>query len=114
MRVRGATDTDPNIRRAASEGLRGIVKTSPEQVWPILDLLRADSSLYVKKSVANVLRNASAKHPDQVLRVCRRWLTYGDTNTNWIVNDGLRTLRTTHAADVDEVWARRALLANER
>src|SRR6185295_2462204 len=31
---RWARDGDANVRRAASEGLRGIVKVDPEAVWP--------------------------------------------------------------------------------
>ncbi|HEX4823203.1 MAG TPA: hypothetical protein VFV19_02715 [Candidatus Polarisedimenticolaceae bacterium] len=49
------------------EGLRGIVKVDPQSVGPVLEDLRADPQLYVKKSVANVLRNASTKHPDFAL-----------------------------------------------
>src|SRR5438309_611887 len=46
---------DENIRRASSEGLRGTARLAPLSVLPILEALRADSSLYVKKSVANIL-----------------------------------------------------------
>ena len=91
---------DPNVRRAASEGLRGIVKVQPALVWPVLERLKADADLYVKKSVANVLRNASAKHPDAVLALCRRWMQTDDRNTRWIVQDGLRKLKGTHPREV--------------
>ena len=60
---RWAKDHDANVRRAASEGVRGIVKVDPQAVLPILETLRTDPELYVRKSVANVLRNASGKHP---------------------------------------------------
>ena len=91
---RWAKSEDPNVRRAASEGLRGIVKEDPQAVAPILETLRADPELYVKKSVANVLRNASAKHPDFVLGVCRRWARSKNRHTRWIVKDGLRRVKT--------------------
>jgi 3-methyladenine DNA glycosylase AlkC len=102
---RWAKDRDANVRRAASEGLRGLVKTDPEAVRPVIDTLRADPELYVKKSVANVLRNASGKHPDFVLGVCRRWGRSTDPHTRWIVNDGLRKLRSSRPRDVAALLA---------
>src|SRR3954470_15771194 len=38
-----AKDKNANVRRAASEGLRGIVKIDPELVLPVLEMLNADS-----------------------------------------------------------------------
>src|SRR6266571_3662490 len=55
------------IATATSEGLRGIIKSDPQAVRPVLEMLRSDSESYVKKSVANLLRNASSKHPEFVL-----------------------------------------------
>lgn len=69
--LRWAKGRDANVRRAASEGLRGLVKSDPEGVGKVIALLRADSDLYVKKSVANVLRNASIRQKDFVLKLCR-------------------------------------------
>src|SRR5262245_49950743 len=46
--LRWSSDSDPNIRRAACEGLRGLVRASPESVEPILAALRADESVYVR------------------------------------------------------------------
>src|SRR5262245_8439767 len=59
-----AKHPDPNIRRCASEGLRGVARKNPELVLPVLARLKADPNIYVKKSVANVLRNAGNYHPD--------------------------------------------------
>lgn len=98
-----AKDANPRIRRAASEGLRGIVKQSPELVWPVLEHLCADPDLYVKKSVANVLRNASGHYPSEVLALCSTWVQAADVNTLWIVKDALRKLRATHPADVERI-----------
>ena len=94
---------DPNIRRAASEGLRGIVKQSPEIVWPILQVLNADGNLYVKKSVANILRNASNRYPDEVLTICRKWVKSQNRDTHWIVKEGLRKLRASRPSDVETI-----------
>lgn len=88
-----AKDRDANVRRAASEGLRGLVKIDPRAVQPVLEILRADSESYVKKSVANVLRNASGKHPEFVIDVCAQWARSRHPDTNWIVKEGLRKLK---------------------
>jgi 3-methyladenine DNA glycosylase AlkC len=100
-----AKDKDNNVRRTASEGLRGIVKLDPEGVRPIIESLCADSDLYVKKSVANVLRNASGKHAEFVLTLCRQWARSKDKHTQWIVKDGLRKLSVSHPREVDAILA---------
>ena len=97
---RWAKDHDANVRRAASEGLRGIVKVDPQAVQRILETLRTDPELYVKKSVANVLRNASGKHPEFVLNICRNWSRSTNPHTGWIVKEGLRKLKASRRRDV--------------
>ena len=97
---RWAKARDSNVRRAASEGLRGIVKLDPQGVRPVIETLRADPELYVKKSVANILRNASAKHPEFVLRVCRHWARSRNPHTRWILTDGLRKLKDSRPREV--------------
>jgi 3-methyladenine DNA glycosylase AlkC len=64
--------------------------------------------LYVQKSVANVLRNASGKHPDFVLDVCRQWARSSDPHTKWIVKDGLRKLKVSRPRDVAAVLGSQA------
>jgi 3-methyladenine DNA glycosylase AlkC len=100
---RMARDVDPNVRRAASEGLRGLVKKAPEEVRTVLEILKADPDRYVQKSVANVLRNASAKHPEFVLRLCEEWWATGALHTRWVVRDGLRKLKTVRPDDVASI-----------
>ena len=102
---RCAKSPDLNLGRVASEGLRGIVKVDPQAVRPVLEILRGDPELYVKKSVANVLRNASAKHPDFVLEVCREWAKSSSPHTGWIVKDGLRKLKNTRPREVASILA---------
>ena len=96
-------DGDANVRRTASEGLRHMARNYPAKVLPVLENLKADASLYVRKSVANVLRNAGNYDPDFVLSVCSRWASAHDRNTNWIIKDGLRKLKTTRPADVAQI-----------
>jgi 3-methyladenine DNA glycosylase AlkD len=68
-------------------------RRTPDAVVAVLELLRGDADSYVRKSVANVLRNAGKRHPAFILNICRRWATVGDPHTDWIVKDGLRQLR---------------------
>ncbi len=87
-----AHDVSSNLRRLASEGLRGVVRINPSAVLPVLELLRSDSNPYVKKSVANLLRDASVKHTAFVLQTCKRWALSPDPHTKWIVRHGLKKL----------------------
>jgi 3-methyladenine DNA glycosylase AlkC len=89
-----------HVRRLASEGSRprlpwGIALTSlkkdPTPILPILENLKADPSLYVRKSVANNINDISKDHPELVLEIAQKW--YGhNKNTNWIIKRGIRTL----------------------
>ena len=89
-----------HIRRLASEGCRPrlpwgralvALKINPEPLRPILDALRTDNSLYVRKSVANNLNDISKDHPEWVLDWCIQ--RHGQSvETDWIIKHGLRTL----------------------
>ncbi|MGV3774079.1 MAG: DNA alkylation repair protein [Verrucomicrobiales bacterium] len=93
-------DRDEAVRRLASEGCRprlpwsfqlGELITNPEPVAPILENLKADPSLYVRKSVANHLNDITRDHPEWTLAKLRSWdLT--NSHTAWIAKRGLRTL----------------------
>lgn len=100
-----ADDPDPNVRRCASEGLRGVTRKEPDIVFPVLAKLKADSDLYVKKSVANVLRNAGNYHADKVFDLCRKWATNANANTSWIIKDGLRKLKIKYPNEVEAILA---------
>ncbi len=93
-------DPDEHVRRLASEGcrprlpwsfkLRGLI-VDPSPVLPILDNLRADPSLYVRKSVANHLNDITKDHPDWVLERIGDW-DLREERTAWIAKRALRTL----------------------
>jgi 3-methyladenine DNA glycosylase AlkC len=99
MREWSASD-DEHVRRLASEGcrprlpwglrLRSLV-ADPRPTLPILETLRADPSLYVRKSVANHLNDIAKDHPDVVLELVSAW-DRRDARTAWIVKHALRTL----------------------
>ena len=89
-----------HVRRLASEGCRPALpwgqaltrfKKDPSLVLGILDRLKEDPSLYVRKSVANNLNDISKTHPDLVAQIAADW--YGKNEyTDWIVKHGCRTL----------------------
>jgi 3-methyladenine DNA glycosylase AlkC len=93
-------DPDEHVRRLASEGCRPRLPWSfrldalvadPSPVAPILHTLRADPSLYVRKSVANHLNDISKDHPEWVLEILAGW-DLGQSHSAWIVKRALRTL----------------------
>lgn len=88
------------VRRFASEGCRPRLPwamvlpkfiVDPTPVLEVLELLRDDESLFVRRSVANNLNDISKDHPDVALDTAIRWYGYSD-RTNWVVKHGLRTL----------------------
>lgn len=93
---------NPNehVRRLASEGCRPrlpwgqalvLFKNDPTPIIEVLELLQADPSLYVRKSVANNLNDIAKDHPELVVAIAKRWLGK-DPLTDWIVRHGCRTL----------------------
>lgn len=95
-----ASHSNEHIRRLASEGCRPrlpwgqslpIFKRDPAPVLQVLELLKADPALYVRKSVANNLNDIAKDHPQLVLRTAKSWIgTHPDTD--WIVRHACRTM----------------------
>lgn len=95
-----AKHENEHVRRLASEGCRPRLpwamalpafKQDPAPVLPILELLKADPSEYVRRSVANNLNDISKDHPDVVLEVAQRWLGKA-APTDALVKHACRTL----------------------
>ena len=89
-----------HVRRLASEGCRPRLpwsialpafKKDPSKILPILEILKADASEYVRKSVANNLNDISKDHPELVLEIAKKWKG-NNKNTNWIVKHACRTM----------------------
>lgn len=80
--LKWAKSNNPNIRRVSSEGLRGVARKNPDLVLSILEMLKSDKSLYVKKSVVALLRAISKKHPEFVINLCRKWIGSKDKIQN--------------------------------
>lgn len=90
-----------HVRRLSAEGTRprGVwmphveaFKKDPSEVLKILEKLKADNSLYVRKAVANNLNDISKDHPDTVIKIGKQWLKANNKETNWIVKHACRTL----------------------
>jgi len=98
--LRWAEDADEQVRRLASEGarprlpwgqqLRSLVD-DPRPAFPILETLRADPSLYVRKSVANHLNDIAKDNAELMLDLVESW-DLSRPETKWIVQHGLRSL----------------------
>lgn len=89
-----------NVRRFSSEGcrpklpwgmaLKSLIK-NPSPILPILENLKADKSLFVRKSVANNLNDISKDHPELVIETAKRWQNKNE-HTQWIIKHACRTL----------------------
>lgn len=99
MHVWSRSDNEHH-RRLASEGCRPRLpwasalnrfKQDPSPILPILETLKADPSLYVRKSVANNLNDIGKDHPQTLLKLATRW--HGQhPHTDWIVKHACRNL----------------------
>lgn len=94
-------DPSEHVRRLASEGsrprlpwglrLQSLVQ-NPDPTGPILDALRDDPSLYVRKSVANHLNDITKDHPHWVLERLTTWDITATHHRHWIAKHACRTL----------------------
>ena len=94
-------DSNEHVRRLASEGsrprlpwglrLQALVQ-NPEPTGRILDALRDDPALYVRKSVANHLNDITKDHPHWVLDRLSAWDISQTTHRSWIAKHACRTL----------------------
>jgi 3-methyladenine DNA glycosylase AlkC len=95
-----ASDKDHHVRRLASEGSRPRLPWSfkldqvikdPSLTYPILEILKDDKELYVRKSVANHLNDISKEHPGFLLDIIKTWKGKSP-HTDWILKHASRTL----------------------
>lgn len=96
-----ARDENYHVRRWASEGIRPYlpwalrVVLPPDDVIEVLELLHADSTRFVTRSVANTLNDLSKDHPDLVLTTLKRWKKLKKQEAaelEWMTAHALRTL----------------------
>lgn len=95
-----AADPSPHVRRLVSEGTRPRLpwaprlrafQRDPAPVIELLQLLKDDPELYVRRSVANNLNDIGKDHPALLVDVARRWLRDASPERRWIVNHALRS-----------------------
>jgi 3-methyladenine DNA glycosylase AlkC len=95
-----ARDPSEHVRRLVSEGTRPRLpwaprlrafQKDPRPVLELLELLKDDPSLYVRRSVANNLNDIGKDHPRVLTAVAKRWLRGASAERRWIVNHALRS-----------------------
>jgi 3-methyladenine DNA glycosylase AlkC len=93
-------DPSEDVRRLVSEGTRPRLpwaprlrrfQLDPSPVLELLELLKDDPSLYVRRSVANNLNDIGKDHPDLLVATCRRWLARPTAARRWLVRHALRS-----------------------
>lgn len=92
-------DRDPHVRRLCSEGARprlpwairipGFI-ADPRPVLPILEALKDDPELYVRRSVANHLGDIAKDHATLVFDICERWLEGASRERKWLIRHAVR------------------------
>lgn len=92
---------DEHVRRLVSEGTRprlpwgkrlnGFIE-DPSPIFPLLEKLKHDPSLYVRRSVANNLNDISKDHPERVITFLTAWSKDRNEHIDWIIKHALRTL----------------------
>ena len=95
-----ATDPSVHVRRLVSEGSRPrlpwagrlrLFQADPTPVLALLELLKDDPELYVRRSVANNLNDIGKDHPDLLTRTAQAWLQDATPQRSWIVGHALRS-----------------------
>ena len=92
-------DANRHIRRLVSEGTRpklpwgkrlpAIIK-DPSPIIPLLTHLKDDSSLYVRRSVANSLGDIAKDHPDLVFDLLESWVNAANDDVKWLIRHAVR------------------------
>lgn len=95
-----ASDPSPHVRRLVSEGTRPRLpwaprlrefQKDPRPVFSLLELLKDDQELYVRRSVANNLNDIGKDHPSLLVDTARRWLIDAPDERRWLVHHALRS-----------------------
>lgn len=93
------SDSSAHVRRLCSEGTRPRLPwavrlpafiANPALALPILEALKDDADLYVRRSVANHLGDIAKDHVDWACAVCERWLAGASNDRKWLIRHALR------------------------
>lgn len=92
-------DKNPHVRRLSSEGTRPRLPWAmkipsftidPSPSIPILESLKNDPELYVRRSVANHLGDIGKDNIDILLETCEKWLDGASKELKWVIRHALR------------------------
>jgi 3-methyladenine DNA glycosylase AlkC len=93
-------DPNPHVRRLVSEGTRPRLPWAPRlqrfvldptPVLELLELLKDDPALYVRRSVANNLNDIGKDHPDVLVDTCAAWASDAGDERWWVIRHALRS-----------------------
>ncbi|MEN1760370.1 DNA alkylation repair protein [Anoxynatronum sibiricum] len=96
-----ATSPNFHLRRLASEGLRPKLPWAtkldtfihhPQPVFAILELLKEDEVMFVKKSVANHLTDWLKVNREPTVELIKRWSKSDHKHTKWIIKRATRKI----------------------
>lgn len=96
-----AGDANPHVRRLVSEGTRPRLPwtmqlkpfiADPRPVLALLEKLKTDPVLMVRRSVANNLNDIAKDNPDWVVKTLQRWSKIQNEGTRWLIRHAARTL----------------------
>lgn len=92
-------DKNVHVRRLSSEGCRPRLPWSekldefikdPAPIIPILENLKEDRSMFVKKSVANSVNDILKDNYGQGIKLLKEWSKSKNPDTKWIIKHALR------------------------
>jgi 3-methyladenine DNA glycosylase AlkC len=95
-----AFDSNAHVRRLVSEGTRPRLpwaprlrafQDDPRPVLELLDILKDDPELFVRRSVANNLTDIGKDNPAALIETCRRWMRDASPQRSWLVRHALRS-----------------------
>jgi 3-methyladenine DNA glycosylase AlkC len=95
-----AQDSNAHVRRLVSEGTRPRLpwaprlrafQDDPRPVLELLELLKDDPELLVRRSVANNLNDIGKDNPAVLIETCRRWMSDATPERSWLVRHALRS-----------------------
>lgn len=96
-----ALDEDEHVRRLVSEGSRPRLPwwpqltdliADPTPSLALLEHLKDDTSMYVRRSVANHLNDIGKDHPELLLKRMELWCVDAGEERRWLINHALRSL----------------------
>lgn len=95
-----AHDDSAHVRRLVSEGTRPRLpwaprlrefQQDPRPVLELLELLKDDPELYVRRSVANNLNDIGKDHPALLVATAKRWMQDAGKERRWLIRHALRS-----------------------